>query len=100
MATDEQIQQAAICIDSPFSDSLEQARILLESYEQSKWVNFDVNDESTFPDNDSICLLAVKPRKGKRYKQCIGRFQRKDKSFKYILGNVTHWQPLPKPPQK
>ena len=38
---------------------IDSVRTALEAYEQSKWVKFDEEDESTYPEKDSEVLLQI-----------------------------------------
>lgn len=74
---------------------------VIQEYELEKWIEFDPEDESTWPDHNQNCLLKIDKRsRGKKSKMCIGSFTRSDKTFAYVMGNITHWQPLPTPPSE
>ena len=85
--------------DSATSDEIVDSmlRNAIAEYEQSKWVRFDVNDESTYPPIASGYInrsIQVITNDGD-----ICEFIHTSKQWVYILNNeidlVSHWQPLP-----
>ena len=72
---------------------IEGMRKALEAYEQSKWVKFDINDQSTYPplETDVAC--------DEGYAVYLLRRTEKEFAWKFSDSDdtpaVTHWQPLP-----
>jgi hypothetical protein len=64
----------------------------LKEYEQSKWVEFDIDDESTWPVAHQRVLALTNTAKA-----MVMYLEEKDKKDKHPLRifDVTHWQPLP-----
>ena len=76
-------------------------RKALESYEQSKWVKFEPNNESTYPPEPSIDCpstrtfsVLVKLKNNMRF-IIKDYFDWDTNEFTQYGRNVTHWQPLP-----
>ena len=100
MITDEQVKIAANSylsrpIDSYLPDgNLTDMRKALEAYEQSKWVKFDVDDESTYPPFDVRVLTKLKDDFGKD--MSVDFMTHSFEWYNSIrLSYVTHWQYLP-----
>lgn len=70
-------------------------RKALEAYEQSKWVKFDVDDESTYPTVPNkwvnVEVLVYETLNNKVNHDYFNPTY----SFNHYNGHVTHWQPLP-----
>ena len=94
MITDEQVKLAANVLDIPLSAIL--MRKALEAYEASKWVKFDVNDESTYPIvPDGYVNIEVNVYDTVNNNINHDYFH-PDYGFNHYQHHVTHWQPLPK----
>lgn len=67
-------------------------RQLLENYEQSKWIEFDINNESTHPKDNQLCSVVYHTGQ-----VCTDKWSVMPKSWVYAScpNYVTHWQPLP-----
>ena len=88
-------------------------RKALEAYEASKWVNFDVNDVSTWPPMTKqpyasipvmvYCTDNKETFYGSKFVTNLHRLLPTNKGYAYWIHpfdrdkrlNVTHWQPLP-----
>lgn len=76
-------------------EALQNEELEIEGYEQSKWVKFDPNDESTYPQRLTRVLVCDKN------KNVFESFVLINNGIREFVGNnVTHWRPLPKPPQE
>lgn len=103
MITDEQVMKACDAYDEYNVDhnntllrgacSGHAMRNAIEAYEQSKWVKFDINDQSTYPplETDVAC--------DEGYAVYLLRRTEKEFAWKFSDSDdtpaVTHWQPLP-----
>ena len=65
----------------------------IEGYERRGWTKFDSGNPKTFPEHGSLVLMCRKDGV-----VCIGHFFDGDEKRSYWGHEVTHWQPLPKPP--
>lgn len=65
----------------------------IEGYSQDKWIKFDSDNPKTFPEHGSLVLMCRKDGV-----VCFGHFFDGDEKRLYWGHEVTHWQPLPKPP--
>ena len=93
MITDEQISIVADVLNIPLSAIL--LRKALEEYEASKWVKFDVNDESTYPIvPDGYVNIEVNVYDTVNNNINHDYFH-PDYGFNHYQHHVTHWQPLP-----
>ena len=93
MITDKQLQTVADVLNIPLSALL--LRKALEAYEQSKWVEFDVNDESTYPIvPDGYVNIEVNVYDTVNNNINHDYFH-PDYGFNHYQHHVTHWQPLP-----
>ena len=93
MITDEQVKMAANVLDIPLSAIL--MRKALEAYEASKWVKFDVNDESTYPIvPDRYVNIEVNVYDTVNNNINHDYFH-PDYGFNHYQHHVTHWQLLP-----
>ena len=93
MITDEQVKMAANVLDIPLSAIL--MRKALEAYEASKWVKFDVNDESTYPIvPDGYVNIEVNVYDTVNNNINHDYFH-PDYGFNHYQHHVTHWQLLP-----
>ncbi len=71
-------------------------RKALEAYEQSKWVKFDVNDESTYPIvPDGYVNIEVNVYDTVNNNNINHDYFHPDYGFNHYQHHVTHWQPLP-----
>lgn len=102
MITDEQVCVACAAYDSSdvAHSQLAAMRKALEAYEQSKWVEFNVNDESTYPQKSGHHI--VFDGRGVSYKYWDNtedekRFRNQSwfVSESVNFKKATHWQPLP-----
>ena len=100
MITDEQVRIACkafydkyIQLDCCCDEELQVIRRTLEAYEQSKWIEFDVNDETTHPKDNQLCSVVYHTGQ-----VCTDKWSVMPKSWVYAScpNYVTHWQPLPK----
>ena len=93
MITDKQLQTVANVLDIPLSAIL--LRKALEAYEASKWVKFDVNDESTYPIvPDGYVNIEVNVYDTVNNNINHDYFH-PDYGFNHYQQHVTHWQYLP-----
>ena len=93
MITDKQLQTVADVLNIPLSAIL--LRKALETYEQSKWVKFDVNDESTYPlVPDGYVNIEVNVYDTVNNNINHDYFH-PDYGFNHYQQHVTHWQYLP-----
>lgn len=95
MITDEQVEIVSSILAQGYSNNDDRVRKALEAYEQSKWVKFDVNDESTYPklDDESQCPIYLLNQDSD-----ISTFRQAHKDWINCFGEkitVTHWQSLP-----
>ena len=98
MITDEQVRLVAnILLNAPFGhnppdDWVTDTRKALETYEASKWVKFDVNDESTHPIDSQVCNVVYHTGQVR-----TDRWSDLHRFWVYASCQkcVTHWQPLP-----
>lgn len=67
-------------------------RRALEAYERSKWVKFDVDDESTHPIDGQVCYTLYHTGQVR-----INKWSSLHRFWLYALCKkcVTHWQPMP-----
>ena len=71
-------------------------RKALEAYEASKWVKFDVNDESTYPIvPDGYVNIEVNVYYTVNNNNINHDYFHPDYGFNHYQHHVTHWQPLP-----
>lgn len=106
MITDEQLRitckafygkhiQPDCCCD----EELQVIRRTLEAYEQSKWVKFDVNDESTWPQRKGHHIACDGRNVFHKYWDNTGDRRFRNNSWfvadSVLFKKVTHWQPLP-----
>lgn len=111
MITDEQVDLATNAM-TDYEDKMfdgigsvtvnDAVRVALETYEQSKWVKFDVDDKSTFPpiDKDSDYLsIPVNTSTGftVRFSYIAYEWLTEDGCFvdERISYENLYWQPLP-----
>ena len=105
MITDEQVNVACNRINERHSytvASKKAMREVLETFEQSKWVRFDVDDVSTHPENGKYALVKIDKtfldELGYLDTTYVGEFF--NGGFDIYIADecgcaVTHWQPLP-----
>lgn len=76
----------------------------IEEHEQSKWIKFNIKDQSTWPDEGQSCLTYEIDGKCPLYFDCTFEIYN-GKPYFYDIDNIdrvyfiTHWQPLPTPPK-
>ena len=105
MITDEQVKIAIEAYWSNETDELPAMRKALEAYEQSKWVKFDVDDESTYPKKVLVLARAFDISIDKNVIDIFHFmdsekhkvFSRIDKNFytEMVLITDVYWQYLP-----
>jgi len=78
----------------------EAAENLFDEYEQSKWVRFDLKDQSTWPDSNKSILAYGSDGSVYTTRLKVMLKQRKYTSNGYESLNTTHWQPLPQTPKQ
>lgn len=108
MITNEQVMKALDAyygiehIGGARESLIEKMRKALEAYEASKWVRFDVNDESTYPPLDQVVMC--KPFNEPvlqmslihdAHPQFDGFFFEDVKGFYTDIKCIAYWQPLP-----
>lgn len=109
MITDEQVRIACkafygnhIQPDCCCDEELQVIRRALKAYEQSKWVKFDVNDESTYPPLDQVVMC--KPFNEPvlqmslihdAHPQFDGFFFEDERGFYRDIKCIAYWQYLP-----
>lgn len=94
MITDEQIDIVSKQLSISYADDEMRVRKALEAYEQSKWVRFDADDESTYPPFDVRVLTKLKGDFG--VDMSIDFMAHNKEWYNAIrLRYVTHWQHLP-----
>jgi hypothetical protein len=89
MITDKQLQETTDAFRSNvFSDPYNKMRHAIESYEQSKWTKFDVEDSSTWPTSRKVFV---------KYKGTIltGCWIFRDDDADIFSDAVSHWQLIP-----
>ena len=92
MITDNQVKVAIEEYWSIETDELPAMRKALEAYEASKWVKFDVNDETTHPRDRQVCNVVYNTGRVNTDKWSdLHRFW----VYTSCRTCVTHWQPLP-----
>lgn len=98
MITDEQVRAAVSTYHDAYHyhpQIMEDMRKALEAYEASKWVKFDVNDESTYPIvPDGYVNIEVNVYDTVNNNINHDYFH-PDYGFNHYQHHVTHWQPLP-----
>lgn len=110
MITDEQIEKMVsdIAIHTKLKEHTPFSAVAnaLESYEQSKWIRFDPDDESTWPENKTkVYAYPHGFRSHFERENSHGLFwafiaEKDGRDIELeLLRNVTHWQPLPEPPK-
>ena len=95
MITDEQVRAAVSTYHDAYHHHpqiMADMRKALEAYEQSKWIEFDVNDETTHPKDNQLCSVVYHTGQ-----VCTDKWSVMPKSWVYAScpNYVTHWQPLP-----
>ena len=116
MITDEQVNVACNRINERHSytvASKKAMREVLETFEQSKWVKFDIGDVSTWPPMTKqpyasiqvmvYCTDNKETFYGSQFVTNLHRLLPTNKGYSYWIHpfdrdkrlNVTHWQPLP-----
>ena len=100
MIEDEQVKTVANILDVPLSAIL--MRKALEAYEASKWVKFDVDNESTYPPVDQVVMC--KPFNEPTLQMSLiydshpqfdGFFFEDERGFYKDLERIVYWQRLP-----
>ena len=76
-------------------DSLDSNTLEIEGYERSEWTKFDKDDSTTFPPKGKFLYFDGFGIAIGIHLQC----EKKD-GFAHIYRKITHWRPLPKPPQE
>lgn len=106
MITDEQVQAACRAYYGEDNTTnyehyeLVDMRKTLEAYEQSKWVKFDVDDDSSYPQKTGHHLTFDGRYVSHRYWNNTGENKRDVNQAWFVSTSVTskkatHWQPLP-----
>ena len=108
MITDEQVKLAAnVYLDRPVdyyvaNGNMTDMRKALEAYEASKWVKFDVDDESTYPpiDQEVMCKPFNKPTllltlTYDAHPKFDGFFFEDARGFYTDIVDIAYWQHLP-----
>lgn len=94
MITDEQISIACAAYDSSdvAHSQIAAMRKALEVYEASKWVKFDIDDESTHPIDNQVCNVVYHTGQVR-----TDRWSDLHRFWVYASCQkcVTHWRPLP-----
>ena len=105
MITDEQVKAAVSTYHDAYHHHpqiMADMRKALEAYEASKWVKFDVNDESTYPPLDQVVMC--KPFNEPvlqmslihdAHPQFDGFFFEDVRGFYTDIKCIAYWQPLP-----
>lgn len=95
MITDEQVKAAIFAYHDEHHyhpQIMADMRKALEAYEQSKWVNFDVDDETTHPRDSQVCIVVYHTGRVSADKWSdLHRFW----VYASCRTCVTHWQYLP-----
>lgn len=95
MITDEQVEIAGKAFYEDNTTFRSGMRKALEAYEASKWVEFDVNDESTYPIvPDGYVNIEVNVYDTVNNNINHDYFH-PDYGFNHYQHHVTHWQLLP-----
>lgn len=110
MITEEQIKEFDESLEIGSFGRAENIRECLEEYEQSKWIKFDPQDESTWPKSgDSVLVLIDKDALDEldyEHKAYFSDFFTSSRTCYFDFDvyhadecgmSVTHWQPLPEP---
>ena len=102
MITDEQVNcfiAFVLTTQTPVSDVREDVRKALEAYEKSKWVKFDIDDESTYPQRTGHHIAFDGRYVSHKYWNNTGDKRGTNQSWfvseSVNAQKVTHWQPLP-----
>ena len=101
MITEEQINEIYERTDTNWNDNwlVDFAKELIKAHEDSKWVKFDSEDETTYPPVGITDLIVAT--------ECCGTFGETViftgcefyDGYSKEVRNVTHWQRLPKSPK-
>jgi hypothetical protein len=98
MITDEQVMKALDAyygiehVGGARESLVEEMRKALEAYEASKWVKFDIDDETTHPRDRQVCNVVYHTGRVNTDKWSdLHRFW----VYAACRTCVTHWQPLP-----
>ena len=107
MITDEQVKLAVNTYfnappwNSPPSKVIKDMRKALETYEQSKWVKFNIDDKSTFPPRETCnhyesLIVCTNKNVTARFNYRTYEWVTEDGYFVQEIGYENiHWQPLP-----